>query len=116
MGGSLGDQGGSPRARWQIPSEPSARPPTPSCARWNKYVAFGLSGLLQPGLCRLEQTDGIVDLTPTGALAVLEAVEPVRLLQAVITLAWDTLDRGRALLDDEAMWTDLERRMGVIRP
>ena len=39
-----------------------------------------------------------------------------RLLQAVITLAWDTLDRGRALLDDKAMWTDLECRMGVIRP
>ena len=80
------------------------------------YFAFSLCGLLQPGLCRLAQTDGIVDLTPAGALAVLEAVEPRRLLQAVITLAWDTLDRGRALLDDEAMWTDLEHRLGVIRP
>ena len=80
------------------------------------YFAFGLSGLLQPALYRLEQTDGIVDLTPAGAIAVLEAVEPQRLLQAVITLAWDALDRGRALLEGEEMWTDLERRMGVIRP
>jgi HAD superfamily hydrolase (TIGR01450 family) len=80
------------------------------------YFAFGLCGLLEPGLCRQEQTDGIADVTPSGELAVPRAVEPHRLLQAVITVAWDALDHGRAVLDDEAMWTDLERRMGVIHP
>jgi HAD superfamily hydrolase (TIGR01450 family) len=80
------------------------------------YFAFSLCGLLQPGLCRLPETAGIAELSPTGELIVHQDVEPQRLLQAVITVAWDALDNGQALLEDEAMWTDLERRMGVIRP
>ena len=33
---SLDDHGERLRARWQIPSSPSGRPPTPSCARCTK--------------------------------------------------------------------------------
>ena len=80
------------------------------------YFAFGLSGLLRPALFRLEHADGIVDLTPDGALVVLGEVEPERLLQAVITVAWNALDRGKVVLEDEAMWAGLERRLGVIHP
>jgi hypothetical protein len=34
----------------------------------------------------------------------------------VITVAWNALDRGKVVLEGEAMWADLERRLGVIRP
>jgi glycerol 3-phosphatase-2 len=78
------------------------------------YVAFDLSGLLQPGLCGHCDPEE-VEVSPDGELFARRSGERHRLLQAVVSAAWSARDAGRPLSDDAALWESLERQVGVPR-
>ncbi|HET6986091.1 MAG TPA: hypothetical protein VFI00_05720, partial [Kribbella sp.] len=77
------------------------------------YFAFELSGLLQPGLHRRPEPDDAVAISPEGVMSVRRPVARHRLLQAVVSAAWNARDDGRPLAPDADSWTALERRLGI---
>jgi glycerol-1-phosphatase len=77
------------------------------------YFGFDLSGLLQPGLGRRSEPDDAVTMSPDGELSVRRPVARHRLLQAIVSAAWQARDNGLPLTTDVASWAALERRLGV---
>jgi len=82
---------------------PTARP---------TYVAFDLTGLLEPGLRLSAAPHDLVELTPEGVLRLPGDGDYGRLLPSVVSTAWAALDAGRAVSDDIDMWRRLEERLG----
>jgi HAD superfamily hydrolase (TIGR01450 family) len=77
------------------------------------FFGFGLPGLLQPGVSRRREPDDAIELSADGVLSVRRPVARHRLLQAIISAAWQARDNGLPLASDTAPWAALERRLGV---
>jgi glycerol 3-phosphatase-2 len=80
------------------------------------YVAFGLSGLLAPGLVPGARAGDAVRVNAGGCVDVHGEPERHQLLRSVVAAAWAALDHGRALSADPSMWLALEERLGVRAP
>ena len=78
---SLDDHGKRLSERWQIPSPPRGRPPTPSCARCTKYVVFAFRPMTRMLMSAVNVPSGIafgVTLIPAKPASPLRAAKMER--------------------------------------
>lgn len=87
----------------------AARPERPT------YVAADLAGLLTAALSLDSTASGDrTDSTPEAVLRADSVTDTGQLLRSVVATAWAALDDGRAVSDDTGLWSEVERKLGLV--
>lgn len=79
------------------------------------YVAADLTGLLTPGLpLSATGSDDRTEITPDTVLRAENVPGNGELLRSVVSTAWAALDGGRPVPDDTHLWSEVERKLGLV--
>lgn len=80
------------------------------------YVGFDLSAALTPVPRIGPAPSHLATVTASGDVELFPSGDRQRQLHALVSTAWDALDRGHPVSTEVSMWRELERRLGLIAP